>query len=346
MQQNPFVFPLTAMPAFGGQLTAECSGCDAPVRRYCLGRDVATEKVTVDVAGQTLALSNLTKVLYPEAAFTKGEVIDYYASISDTILPHLADRPLTRKRWPNGTSTEAFFEKNKPRGTPDFVRTVFLAEHGDDGVEYVIADSLPTLVWLSNLAALELHVPQWKVNRAGKPQGADLVVFDLDPGPPADIIDCCNVAMALRQLIEADGLTAFPKTSGNKGAQLYVPVKPTSATNTSAYAKGLAEQLEQALPDLVVAYMDTRLRRSKVFIDWSQNNAAKTTIAPYSLRGVDRPTVSTPLTWDEIADARTAADLVFVSADLPERLATYGDLLADMADRAAPLPRSKTTRPK
>ncbi len=298
------------------------------------------EKVTVDIEGQRLALTNLSKVLYPETGFTKGEVLDYYASVADVLLPHLADRPLTRKRWPNGTSAESFFEKNTPRGTPEFVRTVFLAEHGDEGVEYVIADSLPTLVWLANLAALELHVPQWKVNPAGTPLAADLVVFDLDPGPPADIIDCCNVALALQQLLAADGLTAFPKTSGNKGAQLYVPVEPTDSKDTSAYAKRLAEQLEQALPDLVVASMDKSLRESKVFIDWSQNSAAKTTIAPYSLRGISRPTVSAPLTWEEIGDARTAADLLFVTADLPERLASHGDLLAEMSDFAAPVPQS------
>ena len=302
---------------------------------------MAAEKVTVEVGGQTLALTNLSKVLYPETGFTKGEVIDYYANICDALLPHLADRPLTRKRWPNGTAAEPFFEKNTPRGTPDFVRTVFLAEHGDEGIEYVIADSLATLVWLANLAALELHVPQWKVDADGKPLAADLVVFDLDPGPPADVIDCCNVALALQQLIESDGLTAFPKTSGNKGAQLYVPVEPTSAANTSAYAKRLAEQLEAALPDLVVASMDKRLRKGKVFIDWSQNNAAKTTIAPYSLRGINRPTVSTPLTWDEIADARTATDLVFLAEDLAARLAGHQDLIADLPRFAGPLPSQK-----
>jgi bifunctional non-homologous end joining protein LigD len=296
------------------------------------------DKVTVEIDAHTLALSNLSKVLYPETGFTKGEVIDYYAGVADILLTHLADRPLTRKRWPNGTGAQAFFEKNSPRGTPDFVRTVFLAEHGDEGVEYVVADSLATLVWLANLAALELHVPQWKVDADGHPLTADLLVFDLDPGPPADIIDCCNVALALQAVLRRDGLEAFPKTSGNKGAQLYVPVHPTSATDTSAYAKSLAEQLEKALPDLVVASMDKRLRRSKVFIDWSQNNAAKTTIAPYSLRGIARPTVSTPLTWDEVADARAAEELVFLAADLPERLAAHGDLLAEMPAAAADLP--------
>jgi bifunctional non-homologous end joining protein LigD len=296
------------------------------------------EKVTVEIDGRTLTLTNLDKVLYPGTGFTKGEVIDYYARVADVILPHLADRPLTRKRWPNGTAAQSFFEKNSPRGTPRFVRTAFLADHCDEGVEYVVADSLVTLVWLANLAALELHVPQWKVDSDSQPLDADLVVFDLDPGPPADIIDCCNVALALQEMLARDGLAAFAKTSGNKGAQLYVPVQPTSATITSAYAKSLAEQLERALPDLVVAAMDKSLRTSKVFIDWSQNNAAKTTVAPYSLRGVDKPTVSTPLTWDEVADARSADDLVFLASDLPERLTRCGDLLADMPAVAVDLP--------
>ncbi|MBA2558750.1 MAG: ATP-dependent DNA ligase [Propionibacteriales bacterium] len=294
-------------------------------------------KVTVDVDGQTLALSNLDKVLYPDTGFTKGEVIDYYAAVAGVLLPHLADRPLTRKRWPDGTGAGSFFEKNTPRGTPDFVRTVFLPEHGDDGVSYVVADSLATLVWLANLAALELHVPQWTVGADGMSLDADLVVFDLDPGPPADIVDCCNVALALRQLIEADGLTAVAKTSGNKGAQLYVPVEPTPATVTSAYARRLADQLERALPELVLVSMDKRARTGKVFIDWSQNSAAKTTVAPYSLRGVASPTVSTPITWDEVACASEAADLRFSAADVVRRIAEHGDLFADLHDHAAPL---------
>jgi bifunctional non-homologous end joining protein LigD len=297
-----------------------------------------SSKVTVDVGGQTLALSNLDKVLYPEVGFTKGEVIDYYVAAADALLPHLANRLLTRKRWPNGTGQPSFFEKNSPRGTPGFVTTVFMAEHGDDGVEYVVADSLATLVWLANLAALELHVPQWTVEADGTPHDADLVVFDLDPGPPADIIDCCNVALALRQVLEADGLTVYAKTSGNKGAQLYVPVTPAPSTETSRYAKSLAEKLERALPDLVLSSMEKKARTNKVFIDWSQNNAAKTTVAPYSLRGVARPTVSTPITWDEVADATTAADLTFTAGDVIERLGEHGDLFADLHQRAAALP--------
>jgi bifunctional non-homologous end joining protein LigD len=299
---------------------------------------MAGARVTVDVDGRTLALSNLDKVLYPEAGFTKGEVIDYYVAVADAVLPHLSARILTRKRWPDGTAAEPFFEKNAPRGTPDWVRTVMMREHGDSGVEYVVAESLPTLVWLANLAALELHVPQWKVDDDGRPQDADLLVFDLDPGPPADIIDCLDVAFALRQLLDEDGLTAYPKTSGNKGAQLYVPVEPVGSDRTSAYAKKLAERLEQALPDLVLSSMDKQARRGKVFIDWSQNNGAKTTVAPYSLRGIARPTVSTPISWDEAAAVKSAADLRFEAADVVARLDEHGDLFADMDDCRAALP--------
>jgi bifunctional non-homologous end joining protein LigD len=181
-------------------------------------------------------------------------------------------------------------------------------------------------------------VPQWTVDGDDRPLGADLLVFDLDPGPPADIIDCFDVAFALRQLLEEDGLTPYAKTSGNKGAQLYVPVEPIGSDKTSTYAKKMAERLEAALPDLVLSSMDKKARRGKVFIDWSQNNGAKTTVAPYSLRGIDRPTVSTPITWDEAADATAAADLRFEAADVVARLDEHGDLFGDMDAARAPLP--------
>lgn len=299
---------------------------------------MAKANVSVKVGGQALKLSNLDKVLYPETGFTKGEVIDYYVKVADVLLPHLADRLLTRKRWPNGTAAPAFFEKNTPRGTPDFVRTVFMAEHGDDGVQYVVGDDLATLVWLANLAALELHVPQWRVDDAGAPLPADLIVFDLDPGAPATIIECCDVALALRERLEFDGLTAYPKTSGNKGAQLYVPIEPASSSKASGYAKLLADELAAALPEQVVSAMDKRLRTGKVFIDWSQNNAAKTTIASYSLRGVSRPTVSTPVTWDEVADATAPGDLGFTSADVLQRIEKHGDLQAAMEEHRCAIP--------
>jgi bifunctional non-homologous end joining protein LigD len=308
-------------------------------RRRKYAADVAKkeEKLTVEVAGRTLAVSNLEKVLFPATGFTKGEVIDYYVKVADALLPLLADRPLTRKRWPNGTSSPPFFEKNAPGGTPDFVRVVHIDSQGD-GVDYPVVDGLPTLVWLANLAALELHAPQWRVDTSDTPQSPDLMVFDLDPGPSMDIIDCFNVALAIRAALEVDGLTAYPKTSGNKGAQLYVPVTTKSREAPSTYARRLAQELAGALPELVVATMDKQVRQGRVFIDWSQNNVNKTTIAAYSLRGREAPSVSTPLTWDEVADASDADDLSFTPTDVVARLEEVGDLLTDLFDDSHPLP--------
>jgi bifunctional non-homologous end joining protein LigD len=295
------------------------------------------ERVTVEVDGTMLALSNLSKVLYPAAGYTKGEVIDYYNRVSDVLLPLLADRPLTRKRWPNGTAENPFFEKNVPAGTPEFVRVAHVDSQGD-GIDYPVVDSLPTLVWLANLAALELHSFQWRVDEDDERHPPDLMVFDLDPGPGMDIIDCCNVALAVRAALEVDGLEAYAKTSGNKGAQLYVPIETNSFDAPSGYAKALAGEMAKALPDLVVATMDKQVRRGRVFIDWSQNNVNKTTIAAYSLRGNLEPTVSTPLSWDEVAEADSAYDLVFTPTDVLDRLDKYGDLLADLFDEPRRLP--------
>jgi bifunctional non-homologous end joining protein LigD len=309
----------------------------APPARSTYADAVAGSKVRVDVGGRSLTLSNLDKVIYPEAGFTKGEVVEYYVQVADPLLAHLRDRPLTRKRWPDGVGSEFFFEKNAPRGTPDWVRTAHV-EHGE-GIDYVVVDDLPTLVWLANLAALELHVPQWTVGPRGGLRDSDLVVFDLDPGPPATIVECCRVALLLRDRLADDGLDAWPKTSGNKGAQLYVPIGPAAAgERTSAYAKRLAGELSREHPDLVVATMSKQARPGKVFIDWSQNNAAKTTIAPYSLRGTGRPQASTPLTWDEVAAVRRAEDAVFAPADVVARLEEVGDLLAPMRGSRQRLP--------
>lgn len=292
----------------------------------------ASTRVHVD--GRVLTLSNLDKVLYPETGFTKGEVIDYYSRIAPVLLPRIASRPLTRKRWPDGVEGQPFFEKNVPRGTPDWVRTVTIASPGStresEEVEYVVADDLPTLVWLANLAALELHVPQWRVGPRGGVRRPDLLVVDLDPGPPADIVGCCEVALLLRDLFDADGLRAWAKTSGGKGMQLYVPLAETSGDATTAYAKELAEKLARDRPDLVVASMRKSLRPGKVFLDWSQNNPAKTTIAAYSLRGRSRPTVSTPLTWEEVETCENATDLVFGPDQVLDRVEEIGDLIADL----------------
>jgi bifunctional non-homologous end joining protein LigD len=279
--------------------------------------------VLVDVDGRTLKLTNLEKVLYP-SGFTKGQVIDYYSRVAPVMLPHLADRALTRKRYPNGTDGPMFFEKNKPQGTPSWVRTVTLPSPGSsknrDTIDYVVCDDLPTLVWTANLAALELHTHQWKVGR----KTPDLLVFDLDPGPPATIVECCQVALELRDRLDIE---LFPKTSGNKGMQL---VAKAPARDTSEYARKVAESMEKALPDLVVSQMTKSLRPGKVFMDWSQNNPAKTTVTVYSLRARDEPTVSTPLTWDEVASCAKASDLVFRSEDVLFRVEELGDLFGPL----------------
>jgi bifunctional non-homologous end joining protein LigD len=301
-----------------------------------------SSSVRVRVDGQVLALSNLDKVLYPATGFTKGEVIDYYTRVAPAVLPRVADRPLTRKRWPDGVRKQPFFEKNAPRGTPDWVRTVMIpspgSSRGTDEVEYVVVDDLPTLVWLANLAALELHVPQWTVGPRGGIRKPDLLVIDLDPGPPADLVRCCEVALLLRDLFESDGLQAWPKTSGSKGMQLYVPLAETSGEATSAYAKELAEQLAGEYPKLVVATMTRSARHGKVFLDWSQNNPAKTTVAAYSLRGNETPTVSTPVTWDEVEGCRRVADLTFGPGEVLDRLESIGDLVADLGSTQQRLP--------
>ncbi|MBE1534365.1 non-homologous end-joining DNA ligase [Actinomadura algeriensis] len=294
----------------------------------------------VEVDGRSLNLSNLDKNLYPE--FAKGEVIDYYARVAPVMLPHLKDRPATRIRWPDGVDGGKFFEKNAPSHTPDWIRTATVpspgSTRGRDTVDYVVVDDLATLVWCANLAALELHVPQWKVGPRGKVHTPDLLVFDLDPGPPATIVEACKVAAMLRDLLTEDGLESYPKTSGKKGLHLYVPIEqPAQAERTSEYAKAAAQRLAGEHGDLVVAKMEKRLRKGKVFVDWSQNNPAKTTVAPYSLRAAASPAVSTPLTWDELGACKDAADLVFTPGDALDRIDERGDLLEPLlaTDRPA-----------
>jgi bifunctional non-homologous end joining protein LigD len=290
-----------------------------------------SSKIPVDVEGRSVVLSNLDKVLYPSNGFTKGQVIDYYTRISPVLLPHLAGRALTRKRYPDGVEGQVFFEKNAPRGTPEWVRTVDLPSPGStkdrERIDYVVVDDLATLVWTANLASLELHTHMWRVDR----DSPDLVVFDLDPGPPATIVECCQVAALLRPLLEADGLAPLAKTSGSKGLQLYARADAfSSSEQTSAYAKGLAQRLEQEHPDLVVHRMTKSLRGGKVLVDWSQNSAAKTTVSVYSLRARERPTVSTPVTWDEVEACVSPQDLVFDSDDVLARVERHGDLFAPL----------------
>ena len=291
----------------------------------------AGTKVVVDVGGRQVALTNLDKVLYPAVGFTKGQVLDYYTRIAPVLLPHLAERALTRKRYPDGVEGQVFFEKNAPRGTPDWVRTVELpspgSSKGRETIDYVVLEDLAGLVWTANLAALELHTHMWRVDR----EAPDMVVFDLDPGPPATIVECCQVAQLLRPLLEADGLSPVAKTSGSKGLQLYARADAfSSSEQTSSYAKGLAQRLEKEHPDLVVHRMTKSLRDGKVLVDWSQNSSAKTTVSVYSLRARERPTVSTPVTWDEVAACSAPEDLVFTSDDVLARVAQQGDLFAPL----------------
>ncbi len=286
------------------------------------------QKVSVQVDGHKLELSNLDKVLYPAAGFTKAQVIDYYQRIAPVLLPYIADRPVTIKRYPDGVDGKFFFQKNAP-AHPDWVPTARIPSPGStksrEEVDYILGGDLATLIWAANLAALELHVPMWRYPEIGKP---DLLVFDLDPGAPATIVECCEVALLLRPLLADRGLEPVAKTSGRKGLQLYAAVSGVTSEQTSDLAKELAEQLEEAQPELVVSRMTRALRPRKVLVDWSQNNAAKTTVAPYSLRATDQPTASTPVTWDEVESCRNADDLRFTAEDVLDRVAESGDLFA------------------
>lgn len=300
------------------------------------------QKSRVEVDGRRIVLSNLDKVLYPGTGFTKGEVIDYYARVAPVLLPHLADRPVSFKRYPDGVDGEGFFAKNAPRGTPDWVRTVRLPAPGSgmdrETLDYVVIQDLPTLVWAANLAALELHVPQWTVGPRGGVRQPDLLVLDLDPGAPATVVECAQVACMLRDLLADDGLDAYPKTSGSKGMQVYASVTAASEEHTSAYARDLAQRLERQHPDLVVSRMAKNLRPGKVLVDWSQNNVAKTTVAPYSLRARSEPTVSTPVSWDEVEGCRRPGDLTFLAEDVLARVEKDGDLFEPLLHEGPHLP--------
>ena len=288
----------------------------------------------VDVEGRTLTISNLDKVLYPRTGTTKGEVLNYYAQISPVLLPMLADRAVTRIRWPHGVEGASFFEKNAPPGTPSWVRTVEVpttgsrASSGSGTLRFPICDDLATLTWLANLASLELHVHQWKVDAEGHPLDPDRLVIDLDPGEPAGLHECARVALLVRDALAERDLACTPVTSGSKGIHLYADLpaggpQGLDSDGTTALAKEVAEGLHAAHPALVTASMTKAKRPGKVFLDWSQNSGSKTTISPYSLRGRERPTVATPLTWDEV-EAGAADDLAleqFTMEQVLERVA-------------------------
>jgi bifunctional non-homologous end joining protein LigD len=298
------------------------------------------KRVEVDVRGRTLSLSNLDKVLYPAAAFTKGHVIDYYTRIAPYVLPHLQGRALTLKRYPNGVEAQYFYEKNAPSHRPDWVKTATIPIRTDGRtIDFVLADDLPTLVWLANLADLELHT---SLAKASDPRAPTILAFDLDPGPPATIVECARVALRLREVFAHLGLEGFPKTSGSKGMQVYVPLNvPTGYRETKRFSQAIAQLLERRHPELVVSEMRKDRRAGKVFVDWSQNDEHKTTVAAYSLRAKEQPTVSTPLRWEEVEAVTESEDpdeLVFTSADVLERVAADGDLFAPVEELRQELP--------
>jgi bifunctional non-homologous end joining protein LigD len=311
-----------------------------PTRGVGYGPGVPPKRVEVDIEGRTLSLSNLDKVLYPEAGFTKGQVIDYYSRVAPAVLPHLRSRPLTLKRYPNGVDKGHFYEKQCPSHRPDWVQTTAVhSRHRGGIIDFCLAEDLPTLVWLSNLADLELHTSLARAEDVTQPT---ILAFDLDPGPPATIVHCARVALALREALDHLGMQAWPKTSGSKGMQVYVPINvPVTYEDTKPFALGIAKVLERRLPDLVISEMRRDLRKGKVFVDWSQNDEHKTTVSVYSLRALPQPTVSTPLTWEEVEAVTRSEDpgeLVFGPQDVLARVTEHGDLFAPVQEGEQPLP--------
>jgi bifunctional non-homologous end joining protein LigD len=303
---------------------------------------VATSR-QVEVDGRQLKLTNLDKVLYPAAGFSKGEVVDYYAKVAPAIVPHLAGRAVTLRRFPEGVDDldSAFFEKRCPKHRPEWVKTTRVEAGPHAGkIDFCVCDSLPTLVWMAQLAAIELHPSLSLGSKHGRPT---VLAFDLDPGPPAEVLACGRVALRLRELLGQLGLESFVKTSGSKGMQLYVPLNTeTSYERTRPFAQALAQLLAKQSPDEVIAKMGKKtLREGKVFIDWYQNNERKTTIAVYSLRAREQPTASTPVTWEEIESAiedDDADSLVFEAGEVIERVEDQGDLFAPVLELKQSLP--------
>jgi bifunctional non-homologous end joining protein LigD len=295
----------------------------------------------IEIEGKHLSLTNLDKVLYPATGFTKGQVIDYYARIAPVLLPHLAGHPLTLKRYPEGIDKEYFFEKNATKHRPDWVKTAPVWSEGNQrNINYILANDLATIVWIANLAAIELHPSLSLAKEILCPRS---MVFDLDPGAPADIVQCCEVGIWLRAIFEHFGLQSFPKTSGSKGLQIYVPLNsPTSYDVTKPFAHALARLLENEHRELVVSDMKKQLRVGKVFVDWSQNDEHKTTISVYSLRAREHPTVSTPVKWEEVEQALKKKDatlLVFEAGQVLERVGKMGDLFEPLLRLKQKLPK-------
>ncbi|MDQ6927444.1 MAG: non-homologous end-joining DNA ligase [Actinomycetota bacterium] len=297
--------------------------------------------VDVEVEGRALKLSNLDKVLYPATGFTKGQIIDYYTRVAPALLPHLRQRALTLKRYPNGVDAQFFYEKNCPKHRPPWVNTVSVfSSRNKADIDYCVIDDLPSVVWVANLAALELHT---SLSASTKVEQPTMVVFDLDPGAPATIVECSRVALLLREILDHLGLQCFPKTSGSKGMQIYAPLNTDGVTydDTKPFANAIARMLEAQHPELVLSSMAKELRKGKVFIDWSQNDFSKTTVCVYSLRARERPTVSTPLRWNEVEHVANTGDAALVTFDADAVLARVdkdGDLFAPVAELQQRLP--------
>jgi bifunctional non-homologous end joining protein LigD len=296
----------------------------------------------VEVDGRRVRLTNLDKVLYPAVGFTKAEVIDYYTRIAAAILPHLRGRPLTLTRYPDGVGGAHFFEKRCPEHRPEWVGTARVDAGREAGeISFCLCEDRPTLIWLAQLAALELHPSLSLAPEIDRPT---VLAFDLDPGEPASVVECCAVALRLRGLFSKLGLECFAKTSGSKGLQVYVPLNSSvSYSETKPFARAVAQALERTDSGLVVSRMAKRLRRGKVFVDWSQNDRHKTTIVAYSLRARERPTASAPLAWEEVEHAAASGDrdsLAFEAGDVLRRVEQRGDLFAPVLDLAQELPRN------
>jgi bifunctional non-homologous end joining protein LigD len=303
-------------------------------------------KSQLNIGGRTVDVSNLDKVFYPKTGFTKGQVIDYYINISPYLLPHLKGRPVTLKRYPNGVEGFFFYEKQIPASHPEWVKTTNVKRKDGSEINYCVFDSLPVLVWAANLADLELHT---FLHRAPAIEIPTMVAFDLDPGSSADIVLCCKVGLWLKALFSKLKLECFAKTSGSKGLQVFVPLN-SGATyyKTKEFAHAVAETLEREFPETVVSKMQKNLRAGKVLVDWSQNDPHKTTVCVYSLRAKEHPTVSTPVTWDEVATTlkkKNAKLLTFEVGDVLKRVKKYGDLFTPVLKLKQKLPAFKTPEP-
>ncbi len=309
-------------------------------RRKAAAKPARRTGETLNISGLQVPVSNLDKIFYPAAGFTKAQVIDYYIRISPVLLPHLKDRPLTLKRYPDGVDGGFFYEKRCPPYRPEWVKTAPVwSDRNETEIHYCLANNLPSIVWAANLGDLELHTFLAKADAVDRPT---MMVFDLDPGAPADIVSCAQVGFWLKEKLDALKLQSFPKTSGSKGLQIYVPLNtPVTYDQTKTLSHQLAEELEREHPDLVLSKMARQLRKGKIFVDWSQNDRHKTTVCAYSLRAKDHPTVSTPVEWDEVKSALKKKDsklLSFLSDDVLKRVEKNGDLFEPLLKLKQKLP--------